>query len=192
MGDAAPDEHLRIFKCLVDTGSDVLRDAMETKLLENNTITFEQYLLNRKHQCYHQYEKNKNNPCCIGNAHGCNVNGNMDKNSFTKVYNKTAEQDSKLCLDRYEIKPGICVDDLDLSDINFFLWNSKTLSNSETSSLQAIMKTRSDICHTSSTQKYSITELENIWISLEKDVLLFAEPHRYKKNNKKGNHTIAE
>ncbi|XP_052085742.1 uncharacterized protein LOC127723222 isoform X1 [Mytilus californianus] len=182
MGDDGSDEHLKIFKCLVDTGADVLRSALERKVLNNNVITFEQYLDNVKHQFYHQCEKNRNKPCCSQSPHvNCNVNGYMDKKIFNKVYNKKTEVDTHQCLDRFEVKAGISTDELDLSDLNFFLWNSNTLSLQEKQSIQTIMTIRSDICHPESTHCYSITELENIWLSLEDDILLFAEPYRYKK-----------
>ncbi|VDI00682.1 Hypothetical predicted protein [Mytilus galloprovincialis] len=182
MGDDRSDDHLKIFKCLIDTGADVLRSTLERKVLNNNAITFEQYLDNVKHQFYHQFEKNRNKPCCLHSPHvNCNVNGYMDKKIFQKVYNKTSELDTRQCLDRFKVKGGVSTDELDLSDLNFFLWNSKMLSPQEKESLQTIMTIRSYICHPESTQCYSITELENVWISLENDILLFAEPYRYKK-----------
>ncbi|VDH90673.1 Hypothetical predicted protein [Mytilus galloprovincialis] len=182
MGDDRSDDHLKIFKCLVDTGADVLRSTLERKVLNNNAITFEQYLDNVKHQFYHQFEKNRNKPCCSQSPHvNCNVNGYMDKKIFEKVYIKTSELDTRQCLDRFKVKGGVSTDELDLSDLNFFLWNSNMLSPQEKQSLQTIMTIRSYICHPESTQCYSITELESAWISLENDVLLFAEPYRYKK-----------
>ncbi|CAG2244697.1 unnamed protein product [Mytilus edulis] len=57
MGDVESDEHLRIFKCLIDTGSLVLRNVIGIKLLNNYSISFVQYLENNKHQFYHQFEK---------------------------------------------------------------------------------------------------------------------------------------
>ncbi|VDH95734.1 Hypothetical predicted protein [Mytilus galloprovincialis] len=182
MGKDRSDDHLKIFKCLVDTGADVLRSTFERKVLNNNAITFEQYLDNVKHQFYHQFEKNRNKPCCSRSPHvNCNVNGYMDKKIFEKVYNKTSELDTHQCLDRFKVKGGVSTDELDLSDLNFFLWNSNMLSPQEKQSLQTIMTIRSNICHPESTQCYSITELESFWISLENDILLFAEPYRYKK-----------
>ncbi|CAG2204068.1 unnamed protein product [Mytilus edulis] len=182
MGDDRSDDHLKIFKCLVDTGADVLRSTFERKVLNNNAITFEQYLDNVKHQFYHQFEKNRNKPCCSRSPHvNCNVNGYMDKKIFEKVYNKTSELDTRQCLDRFKVKGGVSTDELDLSDLNFFLWNSNMLSPQEKQSLQTIMTIRSYICHPQSTHCYSITELENVWLSLENDILLFAEPYRYKK-----------
>ncbi|CAC5408289.1 unnamed protein product [Mytilus coruscus] len=181
MGDEESNEHLKIFKCLVDTGADVLRSAVERKLFNNNAITFKQYLHNAKHQFYHQFEKNRSKPCCSGNPHNCYVNGNMDKKIFNKVYNKTATSDTHHCLDRFEVKAGITTDDLDLSDLNFFLYNSNTLSQQETNTLQTIMSIRSSICHPDSSHCYSIDELQNIWLSLEQAVFFFAEPYRYRK-----------
>lgn len=181
MKNAESDEHLRIFKCLVDTGADVLRNAVENKLLLNNTICFEQYLDSNKHNFYHQFEKHRSRPCCSGNPHSCSVNGIMDKKIFHKMYKQTAQIDKHQCLDRFDIRPGITVEDLDLSDLNFFLWNSRTLSTQEKNSLKAIMSTRSAICHQPSSQVYSINELKTIWISLENDMLVFAVPFRYKK-----------
>ncbi|CAC5423954.1 unnamed protein product [Mytilus coruscus] len=182
MGDDRSDDHLKIFECLVDTGADVLRSTFEREVLNNNAITFEQYLDNLKHQFYHQFEKNRNKPCCSRSSHvNCNVNGYMDKKIFNKVYNKTAELDTHHCLDRFEVKAGVSTDELDLSDLNFFLWNSNILSQQEKQSLQTIMTIRSYICHPESTHCYSITELENVWLSLENEILLFAKPYRYKK-----------
>lgn len=180
MGDAESDEHLRLFKCLVDTGADVLRDTVERKMLTNTS--FEQYLNQNKHKFYHQFEKRRYKPCCSGNRHNCLVDGKMDKKIFFKMYNKMAELDIQYCLDRFVVNTDISVDKLDLSDLNFFLWNSATLSTQEEQSLQSIMSTRSTICHSSSSRKYSLKELDNFWISLKNDLLLFAEPYRYKKS----------
>ncbi|VDI01227.1 Hypothetical predicted protein [Mytilus galloprovincialis] len=180
MGDPESDEHLRIFKCLVDTGSDVLRYTVERKMLINTS--FEQYLNQNKHKFYHQFEKRRYKPCCSGNPHNCAVNGKMDKKIFFKMYNKKAELDTQDCLDRFEVNADISLDKLDLSDINFFLWNSATLSPQEEQSLKAIMTTRSAICHSSSSREFSLDELENCWLSLKNDLLLFAEPNHYKKS----------
>ncbi|CAG2231778.1 unnamed protein product [Mytilus edulis] len=87
------------------------------------------------------------------------------------MYKKTAQTDKHECLNRFDIRPGITVEDLDLSDLNFFLWNSRTLSTQEENSLKSIMSTRSVICHPPSSQIYSINELKTIWISLENDML---------------------
>lgn len=180
MGDPESDEHLRIFKCLVDTGSDVLRYTVERKMLINTS--FEQYLNQNKHKFYHQFEKRRFKRCCFRKPHNCVVNGKMDKKIFFKMYNKKAELDTQDCLDRFEVNADISLDKLDLSDLNFFLWNSATLSTQEEQSLQSIMSTRSAICHSSSSRKYSLNELKNFWLSLKNDLLLFAEPHHYKKS----------
>lgn len=180
MADAESDQHLRIFKCLVDTGADVLRNALETKVLKNKSISFKDFLHNNKHQFYHQFEKKRSNSCCSKTSHGCSFTGNMDKKIFYKVFTKTALFNTTRCLDRFEIKPDISVDDLDLSDLNFFLWSSNMLTPQKMQSLQSIMSVRSAICHPSSLHSYSESQLENFWLSLENDVLLFAEPCRYK------------
>lgn len=181
MGEDESDEHLKIFECLVNTGALVLRSSLESKVLHNIPITFEQYLENTKHQFYHQFERNRNKPCCSGQPHNCYVNGNMDKKIFYKVYNKIGESDKHHCLDRFEVNAGVSIDKLDLSDLNFFLWNSNTLSQQEVQSLQTIMTIRSAICHPQSTQCYTINDLEQFWVSLQNAVLLFAEPDSYKK-----------
>lgn len=192
MKNAESDEHLRIFKCLVDTGADVLRNAVENKLLLNNTICFEQYLDSNKHNFYHQFEQHRSRPCCSGNPHSCSANGIMDKKIFNKMYKQTAQIDKHQCFDRFDIRPGITVEDLDLSDLNFFLWNIKTLSTQEKISLKAIMSTRSAICHPPSSQVYSINELKTIWISLENDMLVFTVPFRYKKIVKREIRTLRD
>lgn len=175
-------EHLQIFKCLVETGADVLRNVVETKLLNKNSVSFHQYLDSNKHQFYHQFQKNRNEKCCLETSHGCGVKGNMDKKIFNKVYKQTAQNNTSTCLDRYEIQHDISVDDLDLSDLNFFLWNSGSLLRQEQVSLQEIMSIRSDICHPSTLYKHSLDELKQFWVSLEDAILLFAEPNRYKKS----------
>ncbi|CAG2209443.1 unnamed protein product [Mytilus edulis] len=71
MGEDESDEHLKIFECLVNTGALVLRSSLERKVLHNIPITFEQYLENTKHQFYHQFERNRNKPCCSGQPHNC-------------------------------------------------------------------------------------------------------------------------
>lgn len=158
MGDPESDEHLRIFKCLVDTGADVLRYTVERKMLINTS--FEKYLNQNKHKFYHQFEKRRCKPCCSGNPHNCVVNGKMDTKIFFKMYNKKAELDTQDCLDRFEVNADISLDKLDLSDLNFFLWNSATLSTQEEQSLQSIMSTISAICHSSSSREYSLNELK--------------------------------
>ncbi|XP_076084550.1 uncharacterized protein LOC143055298 isoform X2 [Mytilus galloprovincialis] len=181
MGEDESDEHLKIFECLVNTGALVLRSSLERKVLHNIPITFEQYLENTKHQFYHQFERNRNKSCCSGQPHNCYFNGNMDKKIFYKVYNKISESNKQHCLDRFEVRPDVSIDKLDLSDLNFFLWNSNTLSQQEVQSLQTIMTIRSAICHPQSSHCYSINDLEQFWISLQNAVLLFAEPDSYKK-----------
>ncbi|CAG2231780.1 unnamed protein product [Mytilus edulis] len=89
-------ERHRIFKCLVYTGSDVLRDTVKRKMLINTS--FEQYLNQNKHKFYHQFEKSRYKPCCSGNPHNCVVNGKMDRIMFFKMYNIKAELDTQDCL----------------------------------------------------------------------------------------------
>ncbi|CAC5414722.1 unnamed protein product [Mytilus coruscus] len=96
------------------------------------------------------------------------------------MYNKTAEQNTQNCLDRFEVKSGISLDVFDLIDLNFILWNSGQLSTQEENSLMKIKSIRCAICHPSSSQSYSINELERYWSDLESAVLLFAEPQSYK------------
>ncbi|CAG2236236.1 unnamed protein product [Mytilus edulis] len=115
------DDHLKILKCLVDTGAEVLRSTLERKVLNNNAITFEQYLDNVKHQFYHQFEKGRNKPCFSQSPDvNCNVNGNMDKKIFEKVYNKTSELDTHHCLGRFEVKVGVSSEEFDLN-----LWKKR-------------------------------------------------------------------
>ncbi|CAC5423113.1 unnamed protein product [Mytilus coruscus] len=180
MGDAEDDDQLLIFKCLVDTGADVLRGAVERKLLNITGIQLETYLDNSKHQFYHQFEKNIRKPCCSGSPHGCNITGIMDRKIFYKMYQKTAKVDTSQCLDRFTINPGISVKSLDLSDLYFILWNSGTLSVPERESLQTIMSIRSAICHSPSSNSYSKIQIKDYWLSLETAILLFVEPISYK------------
>ncbi|VDI61250.1 Hypothetical predicted protein [Mytilus galloprovincialis] len=180
MGDVESDEHLRIFKCLIDTGSLVLRNIIGIKLLNNYSISFVQYLENNKHQFYHQFEKRISRKCCLGSPHGCVFNGTMDKHIFYKMYTKRTAQNTRNCLDRFEINASISLDMLDLSDLYFLLWNSRLLSTPDENSLKKIMFIRSEICHPPSSRSYSIVELKRYWSDLESAVLVFAEPKCYK------------
>ncbi|XP_063427634.1 myosin-9-like [Mytilus trossulus] len=137
----------------------------------------DQFLKTNKHFFYHQYEKRK--PCC-GQLHGCAIKGNMDKQIFNKVYLKNGETDTSSCLDRY-VPKTVSVDNLDLSDLNFFLWNKGSLSSQERQFMQSIMLVRGHICHPPSTNIYSNTELTQMWTTLGDAIEHFAEPPRYKK-----------
>ncbi|OPL33680.1 hypothetical protein AM593_07135, partial [Mytilus galloprovincialis] len=96
------------------------------------------------------------------------------------MYTKRTAQNTRNCLDRFEINASISLDILDLSDLYFLLWNSRLLSTPDENSLKKIMFIRSEICHPPSSRSYSIVELKRYWSDLESAVLVFAEPKCYK------------
>lgn len=181
------EEHLKMFQCLVDTGADVLRNLAEIRLLDNNQKNFSQFLEEERHFFYHQYEPKI--VCCACPLHGCQINliWKMESHIFQKVYDFDAKRSKRShtvrngmhttqkCLHAINTR-NIILDDLDLSDLNYFLWTK----GHETCAIRIIMNTRSEICHTPSTSCIEIQKINSIWATLENAILDLAQPERYK------------
>ncbi|CAC5423126.1 unnamed protein product [Mytilus coruscus] len=183
------EDHLKMFHCLVDTGADVLRNLAEICLLDNKKKSFYQFLEDEKHYFYHQFEQKI--LCCECPPHGCTVSrGKIEAHVFNKVYEFKKERINKShtvkngmtnqkCLHAIHTR-NVILDDLDLSDLNYFLWTKGKLIPQETAAIKIIMDTRNRICHPSSTTGIGLYELNNMWTELENAILDLSQPERYK------------
>lgn len=180
-------ELLRLFKCVVDTGTEVLSAFAGSKLLPTYNGCFIRFLDDKKHQIFHLWQSKKF-LCCACPAAGCNLKrtGHMDKWIFKTLYDDNGNEDrvhivrnsgrvEQLCLHKY-ITRNIAIHELDISAISFLLRSLAPLSQNETTALDTVTTYRSQICHAHSMKCYSITELNTVWNELENALVDLADP----------------
>lgn len=173
---------LLLFKCIIDTGAEVLRDFTANKIKTKfGSEEFSFALEKTKHYFYHQRDK-KNVPCCECPSHGCNIKtiGKTDKSIYEKWYiykssinlplGHVIRNGSKIvqnCICLYTAD-AIMLNDLDLSELNVFLnglhaIDSHTIYNSESIFIQEIMTVCGKICHAVNSKTFTEVELTNLW-----------------------------
>ncbi|CAC5423951.1 unnamed protein product [Mytilus coruscus] len=114
----------------------------------------------------------------------------IEAHVFNKVYEFKKERINKShtvkngmtnqkCLHAIHTR-NVILDDLDLSDLNYFIWTKGKLIPQETAAIKIIMDTRNRICHPSSTTCIGLYELNNMWTELENAILDLSQPERYK------------
>ncbi|VDI31382.1 Hypothetical predicted protein [Mytilus galloprovincialis] len=180
-------ELLRLYKCVVDTGTDVLTVFAKYKLLTTYNRNFKHFLDDKKHELFHLWQSRKF-LCCECPPAGCNLKqtGHMPNWIFKKIYDDSGPEDRghivrnsgnvvQVCLHKY-VTRNIAIHELDISTISFLLRNLAVLSQNESTSLDLITTTRSQICHAYSTNCYSMAILNTTWTELENALVDLVDP----------------
>ncbi|XP_052086378.1 uncharacterized protein LOC127723680 isoform X2 [Mytilus californianus] len=178
---------LRLYKCVVDTGTDVLTAFAKYKLLPTYNGNFKQYLDDKKHELFHLWQSQKL-LCCACPAAGCNLKrmSHMSNWIFKKIYEDNGTENRghivrnsrnivQVCLHKY-VTRNIAIHELDISTISFLLRNLAILSQNETTSLDIITTTRSQICHAYSMNCYPMALLNTAWTELENALIDLVDP----------------
>ncbi|XP_052086369.1 uncharacterized protein LOC127723673 [Mytilus californianus] len=180
-------ELLRLFKCVVDTGTDVLAAFAKVKLLPTFNGNFKQFLDDKKHEIFHLWQSKKLSCCeCPPAGYNFKRKSHMDNWIFKKIYDDSGPEERRhiirnsgnvvqVCLHKY-ITRNIAIDELDISVISFLLRNLSVLSQNETSSLDTITTTRSQICHAYSMNCLPLIFLNTAWTALENVLVDLADP----------------
>ncbi|CAC5402737.1 unnamed protein product [Mytilus coruscus] len=176
-------ELLRLFKCLVDTGTDVVGAFATHRLLPTYNGSSELFLEDKKHETYHLWQPQKL-LCCACPAAGCNLKrmSPMDNWIFKKIYDDNGPEHGghivrnsrkvvQVCLHKY-IKRNIAIHELDISAISFLLRNLANLSQNENTALDIITTERSQICHAYSMNCYPKALMNTKWTELENALIL--------------------
>lgn len=175
-------ELLKLFKCIIDTGNEVLCAFFDMKVLSVPKYggNFSKFLEEEKHFFFHQWEQKKV-MCCACPQFGCSI-GRITKMKtwiFQKLYEANGIEDpthiikhrgciQQLCLHKF-VARKITVHELDISILAFFLriFATKCMSACENSSLDIVCSCRSSICHSWSSKCFSMADLNNMWKDLE-------------------------
>ncbi|CAG2228689.1 unnamed protein product [Mytilus edulis] len=189
MSTNTPEERelLRLYKCVVDTGTDVLTAFAKYKLLPTYNGNVKQYLNDKKHELFHLW-KSRKLLCCECPPVGCNHKrtGHMPTWIFQKLYDDTGPEERthivrnnrtivQVCLHKY-VTRNIAIHELDFSTILFLLRNLGVLSQNETASLDLITTTRSQICHAYSMNSFTMAFLNTTWTKLENALVDLVDP----------------
>lgn len=189
MNNNKPEEHelLRLFKCTIDTGTEVLSAFADLKLLQPYGGSFKRFLDDKKHQIFHMWQTKKL-LCCTCPPAGCSFKriGNMDNWIFKKLYDDSGTEISghfvrnrgtveQVCLHKY-ITRNIAIHQLDISAISFLIRNYAPLTQNETTALDTIKFYRCEICHAYSMNCFSMVELNTAWTELEKALVELTQP----------------
>ncbi|CAC5417732.1 unnamed protein product [Mytilus coruscus] len=137
---------LRLFKCVVDTGADVLVPFAEDKLLKPYNGNFKTFLDDKKHEIFHLWQSKKL-LCCECPPAGYNIKriGHMDNWIFRKIY-----------------------DDNGLEVGGHIIRNSGKI-------VQVCIH-KSQICHAYAMDCYDITLLNTAWTELENALVDLTDP----------------
>lgn len=180
-------ELLRLFKCVVDTGTDVLAAFAKVKLLPTFHGNFKLFLDDKKHEIFHMWQSKKLS-CCECPPAGYNLKRKSHINTwiFQKIYDDSGLEERRhivhnsgnvvqVCLHKY-VSRNIAIDELDISVISFLLRNLAVLSQNETTSLDTITTTRSQVCHAYSMNCFPLIFLNTAWTALEHALVDLADP----------------
>ncbi|CAC5417707.1 unnamed protein product [Mytilus coruscus] len=173
-------ELLRLFKCVVATGTDVLTAFAKYKLLPTYNGNFQLFLDDKKHEIFHLWQSQKL-LCCACPTSGCNLKrmSRMDNWIFKKIYDDNGLENNRkivqVCLHKY-IKRNIAIHELDISVISFLLRNLANLSQNENTALDIITTKRSQICHAHSMNCIPLTVLNTTWTELENALVDLTDP----------------
>ncbi|XP_071144027.1 uncharacterized protein [Mytilus edulis] len=180
-------ELLRLYKCVIDTGADVLVPFAEDKLLKTYSGNFERFLDDKKHDLFHLWHSKKL-LCCACLPAGCTLKrtGHMDNWIFEKLYDDVGIEHTghiirnsgkvvQMCLHKY-VKRNIGIHELDTVALSFLLQNFATLLPNEDTALVTIKRNRNKICHAHSANCYDMTFLNTAWTELEKSLVDLTSP----------------
>ncbi|CAC5417726.1 unnamed protein product [Mytilus coruscus] len=178
---------LRLFKCVVDTGTDVLTAFAKYKLLPAYNGNFELFLDDKKHEIFHLWQSQKL-LCCACPSAGCNLKrmNHMGNWIFKKIYDDSGPENRghivrnsrkvvQVCLHKF-VTRNIAIDELDISVVSFLLRNLANLSPKETFALDMITTKRSQVCHAYAMTCYPMALLNTAWTELENALLDLADP----------------
>ncbi|VDI22301.1 Hypothetical predicted protein, partial [Mytilus galloprovincialis] len=180
-------ELLRLYKCVVETGTGVLTAFAQNKLLAAYNGNFKQFLDDKKHELFHLWQSKKLSCCeCPPAGYIFKRMSNMDNWIFKKFYADNGPENRshikrkgrdvvQVCLHKY-VTQNIAIHELDISAISFLLRNLIILSANETTTLDIITTTRSKICHAYSFKCYSMTLLNTTWTELENALVDLTDP----------------
>lgn len=183
-------ELFKLFKCVIDTGTEVLFAFFDLKVLSKTPYggNFNKLLKLEKHFLYHQWDPKKT-MCCACLTTGCSIKrkSKMEPWIFQKFYDTSGIEDAthvikhggsiqQVCLHKYEAKT-IDIRELDISVFSFLLrvMADKCMTVSEKSSLESLCLCRNNICHAWSTKCFQLTELNKMWIDLETNLINLSE-----------------
>lgn len=179
-------ELLCLFKCTVDTGTDVLSAFASYKLLPKYDGSFELFLDDTKHEIFHLWYPHRS-VCCACPREGCILKrtGNMDNSIFEQMYDDTGsevkehiikhrEKIVNVCLHKYRTR-NISIQELDIRALSFLLRNLVHLPQNEAKALDTIATYISKICHAYFTSSHSEFELNTAWIDLENALVCLAD-----------------
>ncbi|CAC5415366.1 unnamed protein product [Mytilus coruscus] len=183
-------ELMRLFKCVIDTGTEVLFAFFDLKVLSKTKYggNFNKLLKLETHFFYHQWEPKKTMCCACPNT-GCSIKriSKMEPWIFKKLYDTSGIEDTthvikhggciqQLCLHKYVAK-DIAAQELDISVFSFLLrvMAYTCMTASQKSSLESVCLCRSSICHAWSTKCFQLTELNKLWIDLETHLINLSE-----------------
>ncbi|CAC5401525.1 unnamed protein product [Mytilus coruscus] len=186
MGSSACEQRelMKLFKCVIDTGIDVLSAFFTLKVLSlpQNGGNFTQFLDNEKHFLYHQWEQRKT-MCCACPQFGCSIGRSTKMKNwiFQMLYEANGIEDpahvitrggclQQLCLHKF-VTRSIAAHELDITVLSFLLRLFANMSASENSSLDTVNSCRNSICHARSTNCFSMAELNIMWTDLETHLL---------------------
>ncbi|CAC5415363.1 unnamed protein product [Mytilus coruscus] len=181
-------ELMKLFKCVIDTGNEVLSAYFDLKVLSLPQYGghFTQFLEKEKHFLYHQWEQ-KRTMCCACPKVGCYIRRikKMETWIFQKLYEANGIEDpahvikhggciQQLCLHKFVTK-NIAAHELDISVLSFLLRIFANMSISEKLSLDTVSLCRSSICHAWSTNCFPMAELNKMWIDIETHLINLSE-----------------
>ncbi|CAG2237321.1 unnamed protein product [Mytilus edulis] len=186
----AAQELLRLFKCIVLTGTPVLTNFAKDKLLPPYNGNFDLFLEDKKHEIFHLWQSQKL-LCCACPPSGCYLKrtNHMVSWIFKKMYDDNGPENRghivrhkhdkrkivQVCLHKF-VKRHIPIHELDISVVSFLLRNLANLSPTESTSLDIITTRRSEICHAHAMNCYPMALLNTAWNELENALLDLADP----------------
>ncbi|CAG2228401.1 unnamed protein product [Mytilus edulis] len=180
-------ELLRLFKCVVDTGTDVLAAFAKVSFYRHSTEILNNFLMTKNMKyctsgnLKSYYVVSAHQPVCNVTRKRC-----MDNWIFKTFYDDSGPENTghivrnsrdivQVCLHKY-ITRNIAIEELDISTITFLLRNLAILSLNETTSLNIITKTRNQICHAYSMNCYTMASMHTAWSDLENALVDLTDP----------------
>lgn len=178
MNASNSDQILRLFKCYVETVTDVMIEVADERLLQPKKWTLEQFLEDHLHLFYHQVGTFQTKTCDCPIV-GCSLSKRIhkiDQRVFNSLYNATGKPKpghntkEQICICKF-LPQNITLDDLDVSTLCFLLTTTAPLSTKETSSVKTIRNYRNDICHAWTKNHFTGQTISNIWADLESSLI---------------------